>query len=76
MGIVRSGTLFSLGHSQKRDVRSMNGLEEYSIASVPALKELILLELWKVAQVNKKEEDRAWKLSCVVHPRDAPPVQK
>lgn len=75
-GIVRSGTLFSLGHSQKRDVRSMNGLEEYSIASVPALKELILLELWKVAQVNKKEEDRAWKLSCVVHPRDAPPVQK
>ncbi|KAM9907594.1 hypothetical protein OXX79_000860 [Metschnikowia pulcherrima] len=69
---VRSGTLFSLGHSKRKESHALNGLEEYSIASVPALKELILLELWKVSQVNKKEDDRAWKLSCVVQPRDTP----
>ncbi|KAK6204619.1 uncharacterized protein RJT21DRAFT_117070 [Scheffersomyces amazonensis] len=44
--------------------------EDYSIVSVPSLQELILLELWKVCQLNKAEEDRAWKLSCTIQPRD------
>ncbi|OBA20200.1 ras GEF [Metschnikowia bicuspidata var. bicuspidata NRRL YB-4993] len=72
--LMRSGTLFSLTPSKKNESHLLNGLDEYFIASVPALKELILLELWKISQVNKKEEDRAWKLSCVVQPRDTPQV--
>lgn len=44
--------------------------EDYSIGTVPCLQELILLELWKVSQLNKKEEDRSWKLSCLIQPRD------
>lgn len=34
------------------------------------LQELILLELWKVYQVNKNEEDRTWKLSCLIQPKE------
>ncbi|KAK6456096.1 uncharacterized protein RJT20DRAFT_127887 [Scheffersomyces xylosifermentans] len=49
----------------------LNEVEDYSIVPVPALQELILLELWKVSQLNKAEEDRAWKLSCLIQPRDA-----
>lgn len=44
---------------------------DYSIAPVPCLQELTLLELWKICQLNKKEEDRSWKLSCLIQPRDA-----
>lgn len=64
-------------HSHKRRSRFSFGLgkntdeEDYSIQPVPALQELILLELWKITQLNKKEEDRAWKLSCTVQPREA-----
>lgn len=47
-------------------------MEEYTIDSVPALKELILLELWKLAQLNKNDDDRAWKLSCSIQPREIP----
>ena len=42
----------------------------YTINPVPPLQELILLELWKICQLNKTEEDRAWKLSCKIQPRD------
>ncbi|CAH2354345.1 hypothetical protein CLIB1423_16S00540 [[Candida] railenensis] len=45
--------------------------EDYHIIPVPSLQELVLLELWKVCQLNRKEEDRAWKLSCLIHPREA-----
>lgn len=44
----------------------------YSIASVASLQELVLLELWKISELNRKEEDRAWKLSCQIQPRDTP----
>ncbi|KAL6450080.1 BUD5 Bud site selection protein 5 [Candida maltosa Xu316] len=40
-----------------------------SIKPVSGLQELILLELWKICQLNKTEEDRAWKLSCEIQPR-------
>lgn len=42
---------------------------DHNITPVPALQELILLELWKICQLNKTEEDRAWKLSCSIQPR-------
>lgn len=45
--------------------------DDYRIIAVAPLQELILLELWKVSQLNRKEEDRAWKLSCLIQPRDA-----
>lgn len=47
-----------------------NSLDEYHIIPLASLQELILLELWKVCQLNRKEEDRAWKLSCVLQPRE------
>ncbi|EGW34112.1 uncharacterized protein SPAPADRAFT_135010 [Spathaspora passalidarum NRRL Y-27907] len=46
------------------------GSDGYFISPVPALQELILLELWKIIQLNNSEEDRAWKLSCDIQPRD------
>lgn len=45
--------------------------DDYRIIAVAPLQELILLELWKVSQLNRQEEDRAWKLSCLIQPRDA-----
>lgn len=51
--------------------RNSDFMDEYTIASVPALKELILLELLKLSQLNKQEDDRAWKLSCSIQPRDS-----
>lgn len=50
---------------------SKSTTEDYTIAQIPALQELILLELWKISQQNKRDEDRAWKLSCEIQPRDA-----
>lgn len=49
---------------------SKSTTEDYQIAQIPALQELILLELWKISQQNKRDEDRAWKLSCEIQPRD------
>ena len=48
-----------------------NEPEHYNIIPVQSLQELILLELWKVNQLNKTEEDRSWKLSCLIQPREA-----
>lgn len=50
---------------------SKSTTEDYTIAPIPVLQELILLELWKITQQNKRDEDRAWKLSCEIQPRDA-----
>lgn len=63
----RSSNLFS-----KNNGATSN--DEYSIAPVASLQELILLELWKISELNRKEEDRAWKLSCLIQPRDTPQV--
>ncbi|RLV95382.1 Bud site selection protein 5 [Spathaspora sp. JA1] len=43
----------------------------YFISPAPALQELILLELWKIIQLNNSEEDRAWKLSCAIQSKDS-----
>lgn len=45
-------------------------LEDYNIVASPHLQELLLLEVWKVCQLNRKEDDRAWKLSCLIQPRE------
>lgn len=58
-------TMFSMSSSKTDKV------EDYHIIAVPSFQELILLELWKVCQLNRKEDDRAWKLSLLIHPRDA-----
>ncbi|CAK9437298.1 uncharacterized protein LODBEIA_P16760 [Lodderomyces beijingensis] len=40
---------------------------EYTVVqNIPALQELILLELWKVNILYKGDEDRGWKLSCEI----------
>lgn len=62
-----SSVLFSMGQAK-------TAVEDYTITGVLALQELILLELWKISQLNKREEDRAWKLSCIIQPRDTPQV--
>lgn len=51
-----------------------NNTADLKIVSNPALQELVLLEFFKIAQLNKGEEDRAWKLSCELQPRDTPRV--
>ncbi|CAN3500417.1 hypothetical protein DICA1_C04852 [Diutina catenulata] len=44
--------------------------DDYYIHPCPALQELILLELWKVQQLNSHEKDRAWNLSLAILPRE------
>lgn len=58
------------------DLNLSGNLMDFTIAGVPALQELIMLELWKISQVNKKENDRAWKLSCAIQPREPLQGQK
>ncbi|QPG75620.1 hypothetical protein FOA43_002977 [Brettanomyces nanus] len=48
----------------------VNFADMFDISGVPCLQEMIFLEIWKVKQNNAREEDRAWKLSCTVQPRD------
>ncbi|VEU23986.1 DEKNAAC105190 [Brettanomyces naardenensis] len=48
----------------------VNFADMFDIAGVPCLQELVFLEIWKVKQNNAREEDRAWKLSCSIQPRD------
>lgn len=69
---TKSPSIFSLTLAKN----TFGTIEEYTINAVPALQELVLLELWKISQLNKKEEDRAWKLSCMIQPRDTPQVNK
>lgn len=60
----RSSLLLGMSNNKSSD------MEDYNIISAPSLQELILLEFWKVCQLNRKEEDRAWKLSCLIQPRE------
>lgn len=60
----RSSNFFSHGY------KSHNS-DEFQIIPVPPLQELILLELWKICQLNKADDDRAWNLSCTLQPREA-----
>ncbi|GME80509.1 unnamed protein product [Ambrosiozyma monospora] len=68
--MVRSTTIKKL-RTQLTDVDAdLSFADMFDIHGVPCLQELIMLEVWKVKQVNAKEEDRSWKLSCQIQPRD------
>lgn len=67
--IVRSETLKNLrSHFNGEDDSSFADM--FDIMGVPVLQELILLEIWKVKQTNSRDEDRSWKLSCAIQPRE------
>ncbi|KAI0463623.1 hypothetical protein LJB42_002626 [Komagataella kurtzmanii] len=42
---------------------------KYGMTGIPEFQELILLEIWKIKQLNLSDEDRAWKMSCKIQPR-------
>jgi hypothetical protein len=60
----RRSSILSIGSPKTLD------FDDYNIIPVVSLQEFILLELWKVCQLNKHEEDRAWKLSLNIQPRE------
>jgi len=60
----RRSSILSIGSQKTLDI------DDYNIIPVISLQEFILLELWKVCQLNKHEEDRAWKLSLNIQPRE------
>lgn len=71
--IVRSQTIKTLkSYNQEfsAETNTDTFVDMFDIAGVPSFQELILLEIWKVKQINMKEDDRAWKLSCEVQPRE------
>ncbi|OWB62039.1 hypothetical protein B5S29_g2952 [[Candida] boidinii] len=71
--IVRSQTIKTLkSYNQEfsTETNTDTFVDMFDIAGVPSFQELILLEIWKVKQINMKEDDRAWKLSCEVQPRE------
>ncbi|ODV80109.1 ras GEF [Suhomyces tanzawaensis NRRL Y-17324] len=66
---ARGGTAKEKRSSLIFSAPKQSEVEDYNIIALPALQELIILELWKVAQLNKTEDDRTWKLSCLIQPR-------
>ncbi|KAG7803505.1 hypothetical protein KL944_001458 [Ogataea haglerorum] len=66
--LIRSATIRNLRLQLQDESQSFDDM--FDIAGVPCLQELILLEIWKVKQINMKENDRSWKLSCEIQPRD------
>lgn len=49
---------------------SINDLKNDDVSEIFALQELIFLELTKVHQLNLEDDDRSWKLSCLIQPRE------
>ncbi|GAV29673.1 hypothetical protein PMKS-003175 [Pichia membranifaciens] len=67
--IVRSETIKNL-KSQFDQSQDVSFADMFDITGVPVLQELILLEIWKVKQTNARDDDRSWKLSCAIQPRE------
>ena len=67
--IVRSETIKNL-KKQMNENSEVSFTDMFDINGVPILQELILLEIWKVKQTNAKDDDRSWKLSCAIQPRE------
>lgn len=67
--IVRSETIKNL-RSQFDQSQDVSFADMFDITGVPVLQELILLEIWKVKQTNARDDDRSWKLSCAIQPRE------
>lgn len=67
--IIRSETIKNL-KKQLEGKQDISFSDMFDITGVPILQELILLEIWKVKQTNSRDDDRSWKLSCAIHPRE------
>lgn len=70
--LMRSETLKSLKAQAQwsgNDDLALNDM--FDIKGLPLLQELILLEIWKVKQTNDRDDDRSWKLSCELQPKEA-----
>lgn len=67
--IVRSETIKNLKNQLDSD-NDVSFADMFDITGVPILQELILLEIWKVKQTNSRDDDRSWKLSCAIQPRE------
>ncbi|ODV84396.1 hypothetical protein CANARDRAFT_8749 [[Candida] arabinofermentans NRRL YB-2248] len=67
--LIRSNTIKNL-KTQLSSEDDTNYVDMFDIMGVPCLQELTLLEIWKVKQIGSSEDDRAWKLSCDIQPRD------
>lgn len=67
--IVRSETIKNL-KTQFDQSQDISFADMFDITGVPFLQELILLEIWKVKQTNARDDDRSWKLSCAIQPRE------
>lgn len=67
--LVRSETIKNL-KTQFESNGDVSFADMFDITGVPILQELILLEIWKVKQTNARDDDRSWKLSCAIQPRE------
>lgn len=68
--IIRSETIKNLKEQLGGTDNMISFADMFDIYGVPILQELILLEIWKVKQTNARDDDRSWKLSCAIQPRD------
>lgn len=67
--LIRSETIKNL-KNQLKESNDVSFDDMFDITGVPMLQELILLEIWKVKQTNARDDDRSWKLSCAIQPRE------
>lgn len=67
--IIRSETIKNL-KNQLQESADVSFDDMFDITGAPTLQELILLEIWKVKQTNARDDDRSWKLSCAIQPRE------
>lgn len=70
--LVRSATIKNLKRqlSNSNEESDVAFSDMFDIDGVPKMQELILLEIWKVKQTNARDEDRSWKLSCAIQPKE------
>lgn len=69
--IARSETIKNLQSHLNMTEEDLSFNDMFDIKGLPLLQELILLEIWKVKQTNDRDDDRSWKLSCALQPREA-----
>ncbi|TID19255.1 hypothetical protein CANINC_003826 [Pichia inconspicua] len=67
--LIRSETIKNL-KNQLKESNDVSFDDMFDITGVPIMQELILLEIWKVKQTNARDDDRSWKLSCAIQPRE------
>lgn len=68
--IARSETIKNLQVHLNKGDEDLSLNDMFDIKGLPLLQELILLEIWKVKQTNDRDDDRSWKLSCALQPKE------